>query len=109
MKTIASTNEYQQIINSNEVVLGYYSHKKCNVCKTLKPKLYHEFGKAFPKMVQIYIDIEQFPEIAAQQSIFTVPVIVVYFEGKESLLKARNFGIDELAREIERPYSIIFG
>ena len=56
----------------------------------------------------VYVDIEKTPEVAAQQSIFTVPVIVVYFDGRESYRKARNVGIDELTALVKRPYQMIF-
>jgi hypothetical protein len=49
------------------------------------------------------------PEVAAQNRVFAVPTLLVYFDGREYIRKSRNIGIGELEREIERPYSMIFG
>jgi thioredoxin-like negative regulator of GroEL len=108
MKTIESINELESILKDNLGVLAYFSHEKCNVCKTLKPKLAEYFSNHFPKIQKVYVDIEKLPELAAQYSIFTVPVILIFFEGKETYRKARAIGVQELAELVERPYSIIF-
>ncbi len=108
MKTIGSVSELEFILKDNLGVLAYFSHEKCNVCKTLKPKLAEYFSNYFPKIKRVYIDIEKLPELAAQQLIFTVPVILIFFEGKETYRKARSIGVQELAELVERPYSIFF-
>ena len=108
METVHSLEELNRIIAENTGVLAYFSHKRCNVCLTLKPKLSEVFKEQFPRIKQVYVDIEETPEVAAQQSIFAVPVIVVYFDGRESYRKARNVGIDELTALVKRPYQMIF-
>ena len=108
MKTIQSADELKNILENNLGVLAYYSHKKCNVCKTLKPKLSEYFTEHYPKIEQVYIDIEKLPEVAAQYSIFTIPVVLIFFEGRENYRKARAFGVQELAELVDRPYSLMF-
>lgn len=108
MKTIQSLDDFKQFINENDAVLGYFSHEKCNVCKTLKPKLVNHFKAHFPKFELAYSDVEINPELAAHYSVFTVPVIVIFFEGKEFIRKARSFGIGELSELINRPYELMF-
>ena len=108
MKTIKSTQEFESIIENELGVLAYFSHERCSVCKTLKPKIDEYFSKHFPKIEIVYINTEELPELAGKYLIFTVPVILVFFEGKETYRKARNIGIQELAELVERPYSMIF-
>jgi hypothetical protein len=62
----------------------------------------------YPRIKPIYIDIEEIPEIAAQNTVFTIPTIIVYLAGKETFRKSRHIGIDELKGLIERPYQIMF-
>ena len=62
----------------------------------------------FPKIDFLSIDCEDQKEIAAQNMVFTVPTILVFFEGKESIRKSRNVGIEQLKGEITRTYNIIF-
>lgn len=108
METIESIELFNTLLSENTGVLAYFSHERCNVCKTLKPKLSEVFTENFPKIKQVYVDVENHPEISAQHSIFAVPVIIIYFEGKETYRKARNVGIDELVSLVERPYQMLF-
>ena len=100
--------EFQEYIQKHEAVIAYYSHDMCSVCTVLKPKVKEKVEEHFPKIKFIYVNILETPEISSQQSIFTVPTLIVYFEGKESLRKSRNISIDELQMELERSYEILF-
>lgn len=79
-----------------------------HVCKVLKPKIENLVVNNFPKMKLYYIDNKLHPEIAAQNSIFTNPTILVYFDKKEYFRRSRNVGIEELKDLIERPYNMLF-
>jgi thioredoxin 1 len=105
---INSVAEFENFIGSNEAVLIYFSHSECNVCKVLKPKVQEMIEKEFDKIKIAYCDTVLFPEIAAQRSIFAVPAILVFFDGREYIRKSRNIGIDELYSLIERPYNMMF-
>jgi thioredoxin len=100
--------EFNSFLSKNNAVVAYFSHEECNVCKVLKPKLISLLKESFPKIAFTYINIKETPEIPAQLSIFTVPTIVVYFEGKEFIRKSRSIGIEELADSIYRPYELMF-
>lgn len=89
-------------------MLAYFSTVECGVCKVLKPKVEEMIFREFPEIKLVYVEINQSPEIAAQNRIFTVPVVLVYFEGREFFRKSRNFGVDELRNELIRPYSLLF-
>ncbi len=108
MINITQTAEFEYITKDNNAVFVYFSHETCSVCKTLKPKLEKSLNKEFPKLKQVYVDIEKSPEIAGQHRIFTVPVILVFFEGKESIRRTRNVGVGEMIQQLDRPYSILF-
>ena len=108
IQNITTLDEFHKTIETNDAALVYFSHEKCNVCKVLKPKIHELLEENFPKIKMFYADTELYPEIAAQNSIFTVPTIVIFFESKEFFRKSRNIGIEELRKEIERPYQILF-
>jgi thiol-disulfide isomerase/thioredoxin len=65
-------------------------------------------NEEFPKISFVYIDIEKEKELAAEYSIFAVPTIIFFFEGKEAIRKSRNFGFSELELALERPYKMMF-
>ncbi len=89
-------------------VLKYFSHQRCNVCKVLKPKVQQMLKENFPQMEFKYIDIEEEPETAANHRVFTVPTLLIFFEGKEYYRFARNVSLGQLIEAIERPYQMLF-
>jgi len=99
--------ELHQLIDKQAVIL-YLTSPECNVCKVLKPKVREMVEKVFPRMTILFIDISRNPKIAAELQVFTVPVILVYFEGREFIRKARNISLKELEKEISRPYKLFF-
>ena len=107
-KDIKSLKEFNEALDDNEAVIGYFSNETCNVCKVLKPQIYQMVQQNYPKIKALYIDITEVPEISAQNSIFTIPTIVVYLAGKEIFRKSRHIGVEELKSSIERPYRLMF-
>lgn len=101
--------DFENFLTENKAVVAYFSHDECNVCKVLKPKVIELLESSYPKIKFSYINIKNTPEISAQQSIFTVPTIVAYFEGKEFVRKSRSFSLQELNQALEKPYNIIYG
>lgn len=101
-------SDYDRFVKENPAVLAYFSTVECGVCKVLKPKVEEMISREFPEIKLVYVEINQSPEIAAQNRFFTVPVVLVYFEGREFFRKSRNFGVDELQNDLIRPYSLLF-
>ena len=78
------------------------------MCKVLKPKLIEMLGQNFPLINFAYVNCEMSKELAAQQSIFSVPTILFFFEGKEFIRKGRFVNLDELRSELVRIYLLMF-
>lgn len=104
IRLISSLEEFSNKSTNLPGVVFYFSHKKCNVCKALKPKIYDLLKSDFPKMEMFYCDTKLSPEIAGQNFIFTVPTIQVYSDGKEFVRKIRNIGVNEFKNTLERSY-----
>jgi len=94
-------------LHNNSAALVYFSHDACNVCKVLKPKIEIMLTEQFPKMKLLLVDTNQQPEIAGQHQVFTVPTILIFFEGKEHFRFSRSVSIEQLRQAIERPYSML--
>lgn len=101
-------NDFYSFISSNKAAAIYFSAPDCNVCKVLKPKLIVLLNQNFPLINFAYVDCSKAKELAAQQSIFSVPTILFFFEGKEYMRKARFVNLDELKDELERIYLMMF-
>ncbi|MGE5355669.1 MAG: thioredoxin family protein [Deltaproteobacteria bacterium] len=105
---IKNNQEFENFIIENEAALIYFSHEECNVCMALKPKITNLIVNNYKKVKIAYCDSIKNPEIAAQNSIFAVPTILIYFDGREFIRKSRNIGIEELNSLIDRPYKMMF-
>ena len=108
MITKISTLEEFNSAKENDAALFYFSHEECNVCKVLKPKLQELIEENFSKIKMFYVNIKESPELAAQNSVFTVPTITVMLDGREFIRKSRNLNIPEFTAELERPYQMMF-
>lgn len=109
MQNIGSLTDFELLLKSHDMVLAYFSHDRCSVCKVLLPKVKALLANDFPKMKMSYCDIDQVPETPAQNSVFTAPTILIFVQGKEYMRFSRNVGLDSLAQTIARPYGMLFG
>jgi len=101
MKTIKTILEIDDFIKSGDMRLLYLSRPDCGVCVALIPKI-EEMIEEFPNLEAGYVDLDTIPEAAGKFSIFTIPGILVFIQGKETIRKARYVSIDELQGEIKR-------
>jgi len=99
-QTLQSFEEFDRAIRENEKALIYFSSDSCQVCKVLKPKVAEIIAEKFPKIKLFYVNINKSPIISGQNTIFTIPTLLVFFEGRELIRKSRNIGIAELEEEI---------
>lgn len=106
--TVTTIEDFEGFLASHEAVLAYFSTRECNVCKVLKPKVGEMVSGHFPKMERLFAEINDMPELAARFNIFSVPTLVVFFEGREYIRKSRAFGLDELRGDINRLYELMF-
>jgi thioredoxin-like negative regulator of GroEL len=103
-----SFEDFLEITKSNQAVCFYLSTPECSVCKVLKPKVIEMLKDDFPKIHFCYVDLNEAKEIRGQLSVFSVPTILVYFKGKETIRASRNVHLEELREQIERYYKMIF-
>lgn len=107
MEQINSYEKLQGLINDEEMLLVYFGGNSCNVCVSIKPKLEKLFNK-YEKIKNVYVDVEKSLVIAGQHNIFTIPTVLLYINGKETLRESRFISIDNLSSKISRYYDMIF-
>jgi len=108
MQSLSSYAEILEKIRTEKALLLYLSFPTCGVCKSIQPKVISLVEKNFDKMSMYYVDIDAIPEARGQLSVFTVPAVLVFFDGKEAVREARNFGINELGAKIDRYFGMVF-
>ncbi|MDH5424143.1 MAG: thioredoxin family protein [Gammaproteobacteria bacterium] len=93
-------------IKSNSAVFILFGGSHCSICQSIRPLLVSMLEQQFPDMTAVYVDCEKSPDICAQHSVFSLPVVQAYIEGMKIAEEVRAFGIKQLAQTIERPYSM---
>jgi len=105
MQSITDINELKQM-KANGAVFILFGGAHCAVCQNLLPQLSAMLKQQFPEMQGVYIDCEKSPDICAQHSVFTLPVVKAYIDGMKVAEEARAFSLKQLAQTIERPYEM---
>lgn len=104
----SSLADLETAISCEPALLLYFSTPDCNVCRALRPKVWALLQAECPRIRPLYVNCAASPEAAARFTVFSVPTILVYFEGREWLRKGRSVGLDELRGELIRPYHMLF-
>lgn len=58
----------------------------------------------FPRIETRLANVEEIPELAGFLSVFTVPVLALFADGKEILREARFVPVEEFKRKIDKIY-----
>ena len=107
MIVLNTLDEMNEFIKNNTIAMIYFSSEGCSVCSALLPKI-QEMIIHFPNIKISKVQIEKFTEAAGQYSIFTLPAILIYIEGKEVIREARFISVEMLQEHIERYYNLLF-
>jgi thioredoxin-like negative regulator of GroEL len=102
-----TSNEINEIVSNNEMTLLYFSSKSCSVCGSMFPKV-EEMLRSYPNIKSVNIDVDKSTEVAGQHLIFSLPAILIYVNGKETIREARIISILELEKAIKKYYNLIF-
>lgn len=106
MKNLQRKDDLQEMMQENRILIVQMGSARCLPCIALKEKIGHWIsGKQ--EMEGVYIDIEKFPDLAAERGIFTVPGILVYVEGKLFIRESGYFSLDQILSKVERIIGII--
>ena len=85
----------------------YFTGMDCGACEAIKFKV-ESILQTLPKIKSGEINGEKNPELAAKYDVFSLPIFLLFVEGKETIRIGRNVDLLELERNIERYYEMIF-
>lgn len=86
----------------------YFYSNKCAPCVALKPRIYNLVEESFPKIEQHFYDAEKHPRLCADYGVFSSPVFIFFFDGKEVYRGSNYVSLDELKSRIGRLYGLMF-
>ena len=99
--------------NLNAHVLGaptlvYFYSDMCAPCVSLRPKVRELVAAKFPRLDLVMINAMKQPGLSAGYQVFTFPVLIIFFEGKEFRRFSKYISLAELESVIGRLYSLYF-
>ncbi|MBM7580459.1 thioredoxin family protein [Jeotgalibacillus terrae] len=97
---ITSDKELDQMMHEKLSVV-YISRNSCSVCHALLPKI-QLVMEDYPAVAFGHILTDSYEEVAGKLSIFTVPVILIFSEGKELLRDARFIRVEEFRESLDK-------
>jgi len=107
MININNIDHMIQLIEKETFPLFYLSRPACGVCGDLKPQ-FEKMSHQIQGIKAYYINLDEHEDIAGQFSVFTIPGVLVYAQGKEILREARNFSIEDIRSRLERVAELMF-
>ena len=107
MEIITSYEKLQELIKNNDMLMIYFGSKACSVCSCMMPKV-ENMIKRYPNINAVMVEADKSLSLSARFNVFTVPVILLYIEGKETIREVRIISLDNLEQKIARYCQIFY-
>ncbi len=101
MIALEQMEQVEAFLEEEGLRLLYITTTTCNVCKSILPKL-ETLLEAFPHIASAKIEADRLQEAKGKFLVFSVPAVLLYYEGKELHRSARFIQFAELRAEFER-------
>lgn len=108
MKILTQESDLNTQIQSETILVVQYGAQSCAPCHALQKKL-TDYADSVPGVSALYIPTEDFPELAAQGGVFTVPTIFVYVQGKLTVRESGYFSLQGILDKIDQYRKILYG
>lgn len=108
MITLTSFEDFQKFISENTFAAVMFTSPDCSVCDPVKTSLGQLKERSLMHLTLGEVDISKVPMAAGQYSIFTLPGLLVFANGKEAIREARFFHFDQLEKQLIRLQDMLF-
>ena len=98
MKKIKSYDELQKIIKEEKQFMLYVSMKNCSICHVDMQKI--EKISEENNFISYNLEASEVPKAVGQLSLFAVPVVILFYKGKEFHRQAKIIDFEELEYRI---------
>ena len=107
MNKLHNEDEIIELINNNSMAVVYFTGMDCGACEVIKFKV-ENILREHPEIKSGEINGEEDLQIAVKYGVFSLPIFLLFIEGRETLRIGRNIDLLELERNIERYYNMIY-
>lgn len=107
MNKLVNEGDIFNLINDNKMSAIYFTGMDCGACEAIKFKI-ESILNDLPKIKSGEINGEENLGLAAKYGVFSLPIFLLFIEGKETLRIGRNVNLLEFEGSIRRYYEMIF-
>ena len=100
MKKIKTYNDLLEKIKNEEKFLLYIKTKDCSVCEVDFPKVKEVINEN--NYTSYYIQADEMPEAVGQLNLYSAPIVILFYNGKEIHRQARIIDFLELDYRIKQ-------
>ncbi|MGL4761033.1 MAG: thioredoxin family protein [Sarcina sp.] len=104
---IYTKEEVKEFIAKSPISIVYFSGESCNVCPVIKGRV-NSILENYKGISLIDIDASSNKELSASYDIFSIPVLLLFVDGKEALRFGRNIDFMEFEKSLNRYYELVF-
>ena len=90
------------------MALVYIGGDGCGVCRDLLGKV-EKMVEKYPAIHAAKTDVDELPELAAAYQVFSIPVILLYIQQKETIREAGIISLVSLEQKIARYIDLLYG
>lgn len=100
-------NKYDELINRNKIVVLYFEGSTCGACEVIKRKILTILDEYKEVRLKVINGLEE-KEISAQYNVFSLPITILFINGKETIRFGRYVDMMEFKNMLNRYYSLIY-
>ena len=100
MEKIKTYNDLLEVIKNEEKFLLYIKSEGCSVCVADFPKVKEIADKN--NFTSYYIQADEIPEAVGQLNLYSAPIVILFYDGKEIHRQARIIDFSELDYRIKQ-------
>lgn len=100
---LTSLTAINEFIKNHKLSFLFISQPGCSVCHGLFPQV-EQLMANYPEIKLGHIDAANVTEVAGAFSVFTVPVLLLFVEGKEYIREARIVPLDLFEEKVRKIY-----
>ncbi|KAF9998002.1 hypothetical protein BGZ80_004053 [Entomortierella chlamydospora] len=103
VRTIATTAEYNDLIQSGKKVIVNFTASWCGPCKLIVPK-FEELSKKYSDIEFVKVDIDKLRDVSHRAGITSMPTFQTYYNGLKSsqFVGASNAGLEGLVEDFAK-------
>jgi thiol-disulfide isomerase/thioredoxin len=106
MQSLAGARALEELLGGERLVLVLFKTQHCSVCDAVQPQV-EALLERYAGVRGAYLYMEDAPELAAVYMIFTSPVVLLMYEGKEVYRAARFVRFAELEHQVSQYASLL--